>query len=172
MRLLAKIFGGLAGLLILFLGVGFLLPGAWEARAGGFVPAPPASVFLLMADLSRWSSWSPMPEPGLESFGNTQGVGAGLRWNDPQYGKGEMVVTSSTSPSELVYRVVVEGGGLTIVGTLTLTPEGEGTRVRWVEEGDFGWNPLMGFTAMGMPEAQGEALRESLRALAELFSGG
>jgi hypothetical protein len=169
-KLAAKIFGGLSGLFLLFLVLGILLPGTWEARTSALILSPPASVFPLLDNLEAWSSWSPMPEAGSETFGNTHGVGAGLRWSDPQYGKGEMLITSSTLDSEVQYRVEIEGGALTILGRLSLTPEKGGTRIHWEEEGDFGWNPLMGYAAKGMAESQGEALQESLRALARLFS--
>jgi len=71
----------------------------------------------------------------------------------------------------VAYEVDIEGGSLTIRGRLTLEPEGDGTRIRWVEEGDFGWNPLLGFTARGMASSQGEAMKASLARLAEAVIG-
>ncbi|MCJ7630351.1 MAG: hypothetical protein MUO50_18410, partial [Longimicrobiales bacterium] len=52
-----------------------------------------------------------------------------------------------------------------IYGTFSLSPAGTETRVHWVEKGDFGWNPLMGYAARGMSTAQGEAMRSSLETL-------
>ena len=170
MKLGAKIFAFLSALLLLFLALGVLLPGTWEAQADALIPAPPDSVFPLLDDLDAWSLWSPMPEKGVEAFGRERGAGAGLRWSDPQYGEGEMTITSSTPNSRLHYRVEVEGGTLTILGHLILAPEGGGTRIHWEERGDFGWNPLLGYAARGMAESQGAALLESLKALGLLFS--
>jgi hypothetical protein len=171
MKLGAKIFGVLSALLVLFLTAGVLLPGTWEAEADVLIPVPPEAVFPHLDSLGAWAAWSPMPETGLETFGSPRGAGSGLRWSDPQYGKGEMLISSSTPDSEVQYRVEVEGGSLIILGSLLLAPEGSGTRVHWEERGDFGWNPLMGYAARGMSESQGMALEESLRTLALLFSG-
>jgi hypothetical protein len=171
MRLGAKIFGGLSGILLLFLLVGLLLPGSWQAREEILLPATPSSVFPLVNRLSAWKLWTPFPESGLVPFGPPEGVGAGLRWDDPQYGKGEVRIIGSRKDVEVSYQVVVDSGALTIRGALTLEAEGGGTRLRWVEEGDFGWNPLMGYAARGMAASQGEAMKASLGRLTDLLAG-
>jgi hypothetical protein len=170
-KLGAKLLGFLAGLLLLYLLVGFLLPGRWEAQAEALLPTTPAGVFPLIQDPMAWSRWSPMPETGAERFGEERGVGAGLRWDDPRYGRGTMEIISAVQDQEVQYRVEVEGGSLQISGTLTLEQVPEGTRVEWRERGDFGWNPLLGYAALGMSRSQGTALKESLERLALLLSG-
>jgi hypothetical protein len=169
MRLGAKIFGGLSGILLLYLLVGLLLPGSWRAQEEILLPAPPSSVFPLVNRLSAWELWTPFPQSGLVSFGPPEGEGAGLRWDDPQYGKGEVRIIRSREDAEVSYWVEVEEGALTIRGVLTLEPEGGGTRLRWVEDGDFGWNPLMGYAARGMADSQGEAMKASLGRLTDLL---
>ena len=70
------------------------------------------------------------------------------------------------------YLVLVEGGSLRIHGIFSLSPERGGTHLSWVERGDFGWNPLMGYAARGMGTAQGEAMRSSLETLRSRLGGG
>jgi carbon monoxide dehydrogenase subunit G len=89
-----------------------------------------------------------------------------VRWDDPRYGKGEARIVEARQDTAVGYEVLIEGGALKIRGTLTLIAEGEGSRVRWVENGDFGWNPLMGYAARGMASTQGEAMKSSLVRLA------
>lgn len=170
MRVGAKIFGALAGILLLFLLVGLLLPGTWRAQEEVLLPAPPSSVFPFLNRLSAWDLWTPFPDTGLEGFGPPEGVGAGLRWDDPRYGGGEARIVRSVENAEVGYEVEVDGGALRIHGVLTLEAEGGGTRLQWVEEGDFGWNPLMGYAARGMAESQGEAMRSSLETLRQLLT--
>jgi len=167
MKLGAQVFGALSAALLLFLLLGLLLPGTWKAEAAIFVPAPPSAVFPLINRLTSWGDWTPIPETGLEAFGAAEGVGAGLRWDDPQYGSGETRIVGSRQDAEVEYEVEVEGGALKIRGSLFLEPEEAGTRIRWVEEGDFGWNPLMGYATGRMASSQEEAMRESLGKLAE-----
>lgn len=171
MRWGARIFGAISGILLLYLLVGFLLPGRWKAEETALLSAPPSRVFPLLDHLTAWEAWTPFPESGLEAFGPASGPGAGIRWQDPRYGKGEARITMTRPDAEVRYEVEVEGGALTIRGVLALAPEGAGTRLRWVEEGDFGWNPLMGFAAREMASSQGEAMRASLARLEEASAG-
>ena len=137
MRLGAKIFGSLATLLLLFLLIGILLPGTWIARQEALLSEPPTRVFPLLNSLEAWQDWTPFPEAGLESFGPPEGVGGGIRWNDPQYGRGTAEITGSVLNREVTYRVEIEDGRLAIAGRLILEAEGGGTRIEWIEEGDF-----------------------------------
>ncbi len=172
MKIGAWIFGVLAGILLLYLAVGLVLPGNWKAEQSGLLPAPPSEVYPFLVDLTAWGAWTPFPDSGLETFGPASGPGAGIRWSDERYGSGEARITSAEPNRRVEYQVLIEGGSLTIHGTLSLEPEGNGTRVRWVEEGDFGWNPLMGYAARGMSDSQGEAMRASLQRLAEAVEAG
>ncbi|MGD8361308.1 MAG: SRPBCC family protein [Gemmatimonadota bacterium] len=162
----ARIFGVLAGILLLYLLVGLLLPGTWTATEEAVLPAPPSAVYPFLNRISAWEAWTPFPETGLEVFGPPDGVGAGVRWDDPRYGKGEARIVEVRQDTAVGYEVLIEGGALTIRGSLTLISEGDGSRVRWTENGDFGWNPLMGYAARGMASSQGEAMKSSLVRLA------
>ena len=84
MKLGAKIFGVLSGVLILYLLLGLFLPGTWEAEADTFLPAPPSTVFSFVNQMDSLVLWNRMPESGSEFLGSSEGVGAGLRWDDPQ----------------------------------------------------------------------------------------
>ena len=163
----AKVFATLSGVLLLFLLVGLLLPGTWRAETEAFLDATPGQVFPFINRLGDWEAWTPFPGTGLEEFGPAEGVGAGLRWDDPGYGSGEARIVASRTNEGVEYEVRIEGGRLRIRGKITLQLQGEGTRVVWVEEGDFGRNPLLGYTARGMASSQGEAMRASLQRLAE-----
>lgn len=172
MKLGAKIFGGLATLLLLYLLVGALLPGTWRAREATVLPAPPATIFPFLNSLEAWQAWTPFPEASLESYGPPEGLGAGIRWDDPQYGRGEAEITGSVGGRSVTYRVDVENGSLIINGTMTLRGQADGTLIEWIEEGDFGWNPLMGYAAKGMASSQGEAMKASLERLKAAVAGG
>jgi len=171
-KLGAKIFGILSLSLLGYLLLGLLLPGTWEAEVEQVVPASPSRTFSLINNLGAWSSWSPMPEAGVSTFGAEEGAGAGLRWDDPRYGQGEVRILKSQANRSVEYRVEVEGGKLTILGSMTLDSLPHGTRVRWREEGDFGWNPLLGYAARGMQKSQGTAMAESLGTLSRILEEG
>lgn len=170
MKIGARIFGALAGFLILFLLLGLLLPGEWQAEADTHLPAPPGAAFPFLNRMELWTRWMPTPDSGLEFSGPQEGVGAGFSWDDPAYGEGSVRVRRVEPNVRVEYEVEVEGGGLRIRGTLTLSAEGSGSRLHWTETGDFGWNPLLGYTARSMAASQGEAMRSSLEDLVALMS--
>ena len=169
MSIAARILGTLAGLLILLLVVGLLLPGSWEARWEADFPAPPEEVFPFLDEPYRWTLWMPFPPSGVETFGPEAGPGAGIRWKDPHYGEGEFRIVESEANARVVYEVSLEGGALQIRGALTLQREGDEARLVWQEWGDFGWNPLLGYTARGMARSQSRAMASSLENLRELL---
>lgn len=170
MKMGARILGALAGLLLLFLGVGLLLPGRWQAEVEETLPAPPEAVFHHLDSPASWQGWSPMPETGLTSFGPPRGEGSGLRWDDPRYGRGEVVLTECVPRERVAYRVEVEGGSLLYFGTFQLTPAAGGTRIHWRETGDFGWNPLTRYAARFMRGSQARAMEAGLERLARLLA--
>jgi len=85
-----------------------------------------------------------------------------MSWNDNELGNGTFEIIEAAPPNRLRYRVEVQGGSMRTEGTFTLRPEGAGSRVTWREEGDFGWNPLMGYWALFMARAQGRELEKAL----------
>lgn len=160
-----RILGSLAALMVLGLAVGFALPGTWSAGRAALVHAPPEVVYALLSAPESWQGWMAWPPGGMEAEGPAAGSGARLRWNDPEMGDGTFEIVDAV-PSRLVrYRVQVERGSLEVDGVLELSPDGPGTRVAWQEDGDFGWNPLMGYWARFMERVQGRQLEASLQRL-------
>ncbi len=200
LRIGAWAMGLLALLSLAVLAVGFFLPSTWIAEAEIHIDAPTDAVHPLVHRADGWLAWTPGPETGVQTFGPDSGVGSGYRWDDPGYGKGEFTLTRDTVTGtaltgatstgtastgtaltgetgsgairEVGYEVEVEGGSIRIQGFLTLVPEGTGTRVTWREEGDFGWNPLLGYLSGRMAELQGEQLLQSLGTLKERVEAG
>lgn len=154
-----------AALLFLFLGVGFALPGTWSAERTVVLSAAPGALYPLVEAPAAWRAWSEWPEQGLVPDGPERGVGARLSWDDPELGNGSFEIVEAVPQARVRYRVEVEGGSMRTEGTFLLAPEGAGTRVTWTEEGDFGWNPLMGYWARLMERAQGRELERALRRL-------
>lgn len=169
MRILFKIFGTLAALLILFLTVGLLLPGTWNAEGSVTLRVPPGEVFPYLNDLARWDAWTPWGDVESTFDGHTSGVGSRRSWDDPNLGSGSITITESV-PGRLVrYRVVVGDGALSVEGAFVLESAEDGSTVTWSEAGDFGWNPLMGYTALTMHKSQSAQLERGLTELKRLL---
>jgi len=157
-----------AGLLSLFLVVGWVLPGTWAAERSAVLDVSPAQLYPWVDSPSGWQRWTPWPDSGVVREGPEHGVGARLAWDDEELGDGSFEIVQTVPDSVVRYRVVVQGGAMHTDGTLRLRPDGTGTRVEWREEGDFGNNPLMGYWARFMAHAQGAELEKALERLGKL----
>jgi uncharacterized protein YndB with AHSA1/START domain len=170
-----KVLGGGAALLVLFLLVGYLLPGTWAAERSIEIGAPPEGVFPLLDAPDAWRRWTQWPDTGIVAEGPARGPGSRLAWNDRELGEGSFEIVEAESPARLSYTVAVQGGSMRTTGTMRLEPIAGGVLVHWREEGDFGWNPLMGYWARAMERAQGTEMEKSLsrlKALAEVETEG
>ncbi len=167
-KIAGLILGAFAFLFGSFMIIGLVLPGGWQAERDIEISAPPEEVFPFLNSAAKWAEWTPSPASGVELFGPTRGPGSGRRWDDPGYGQGEFVIASAEHLSEIAYEVQVEDGAIEIRGRIELEEVSGGTRVLWREEGDFGWNPLLGYLAGRMNEVQGAQLTASLGSLKEL----
>lgn len=172
MKYVRRTIAGAAALLLVFLAIGFLLPARWTVERSVDVPAAPADVFPYLNTVALWEAWTPWGEIEASPVGPAAGVGAGREWDDRQYGRGSFFLTDSEPPRSISYRVRIEDGSATIRGRIRLVPMEGGTRIVWTEEGDFGRNPVLGWTALFVGEDQGRVLEESLRRLRDVVRAG
>ena len=112
---LAKIFGGIATVLVTLMLIGLILPGTWSAAASIQIEAAPSEVFPFLDDLNRWDTWTNWGDLDSELSDPSRGVGASRTWDDPEFGSGSVTITSS-GPSTFVGYVVEMGGGATVCG--------------------------------------------------------
>lgn len=166
-RKIVPLFAGIAAVLVTIVAVGLMLPGTWEAEQTVELQASPSELFPFLADLSRWDDWTVWSEFESVVSDPSAGKGATRSWDDAEYGAGRIQLIEVLPLSLVRYRVELEGGGVWIEGEITLEERHSGTAVRWLESGDFGWNPLMGYMARRMPESQAAQLLESLERLGE-----
>lgn len=160
----------LAILLVAFVGVGFALPGSWSTERSRVVPLPADVVFVYLEDLSLWREWSSMGDVEGTLSDPATGAGATFAWDDPQWGEGVFTITAVTPLREVRYEVGVEGGSIRTVGRFELREGTGGTEILWREEGDFGWNPLLAYFALGMERMQGQELEKRLDRLEEVLA--
>lgn len=170
MRIVARILGALAALLVLFLLGGILLPGTWAAQRSITIEAPPEVIYPYLDAPARWDEWTSWEDLESTFDGPERGEGASRRWGDDVYGSGAFTIMEATEARRVRYRVVVAEGAMRTDGELVLEPGPGGTVVTWREEGDFGWNPLMGYVALTMDRRQARQLEDGLRRLKALIS--
>jgi uncharacterized protein YndB with AHSA1/START domain len=95
-------------------------------------PAPPATVFALLADVQSWNRWSPIPRASLERVGAPppHGAGAICRFPGGPFATREQVVAYEP-PRHFGYILL---SGLPVRdyrAEVTLTPTASGTSIAW-----------------------------------------
>lgn len=172
MRALKGFISFLALGLLAFVGVGLLLSSSWSTERTRIVAASTDEVYPWVESLERWLEWSAMGQVEGILSDPARGPGATLSWDDPQWGAGVFRITEAIQGRELAYEVEVEDGSIRTRGRIRLAPApGDGTEIRWREEGDLGWNPLLAYFALGMERMQGDELDKSLDRLQAILEG-
>ncbi len=115
-------------------------PDTYAVERSRVIHAPPERIAPLLTDLRQWITWNPWdelePTSHKEYSDPASGVGAWYTWEGEVVGAGRMEI-ASISASEVVYDLTFtapfEDEG---VVTITMTPEGDGTRVTWAMTGN------------------------------------
>lgn len=145
MKILLKILGGLAALILVLMLVAFFFPRSYRVERSAVMQARPEAIFPQIADLRAWKNWGVWQErdPGmkLEYSAQATGVGAWSSWDSAKEGRGKMTITEQT-PTQVVYALEFPDFGTRSTGKIALVPEGGATRVVWTDEGDLGMNPM------------------------------
>jgi uncharacterized protein YndB with AHSA1/START domain len=155
-------------------GGGLLLSPKFVVTRSVVVAAPADKVYGLVADPKQWKQWSVWnqrdPAMAIEYSGPATGVGAAWSWKSQSQGDGKMTFTRA-EPGRLVgFDLYFPDFGTTSAGELRMEPDGAGTKVTWVMNGDMGGNPLFRWFALNADSMVGkdfEAGLANLKALAE-----
>ncbi len=155
-----------------FVGIGFALSSEWSAERTRQMEATPEEVFSYVGDLSRWEGWSSIAQVEGEIVGDPTAAGTTYSWDDRNWGEGELRLTEVVPGRVVAYEVIVDGG-LSTAGRIAVEPRSGGaeSEVTWAESGDFGWNPLLSYFALGMERMQGSELQKGLDRLQALVEG-
>jgi uncharacterized protein YndB with AHSA1/START domain len=108
-----------------------------RVEAEGAARVAPEVVWALVANADRYSEWGPWSASGYENLGAQAPDGAGvIRWM--RYGRTTTVekVLESERARRLVYTVVKGIPVRNYRAEVTLSPQGEGTHIRWTASWD------------------------------------
>lgn len=173
MKILLKVVGGFAALILALLVVAFFFPREYRVERSIVTKAKPEVVMAQVGDLKMWKNWGAWQErdPAMKMTYApvTTGVGAWSAWESAKEGNGKMTITSQT-PTKIAYLLEFPDMGTKSNGSMELSAEAGGTRVVWVDAGDLGNNPVNRWFGMFVDKIVGpyfERGLENLKRLAE-----
>jgi uncharacterized protein YndB with AHSA1/START domain len=142
MRTLKRLLYALAGLLALLLVAGFFLPTSAHVERSIVTTANPATVYGIVSGFRRFNEWSPWsdldPAARYTYGGPDSGVGAKMAWSSAkqEVGSGSQEILA-VEPGRGVTTRLDFGGQGQATSTMTLLPEGGGTRITWAFDTSF-----------------------------------
>lgn len=171
MKILLKIVGGFAVLVLLLVLVAFVLPREYRIERSVVINARPEAVHAQVAVLPAWKAWSAWherdPQMKLTYSPQATGVGAWSAWESKNEGNGKMTITEQT-PTKVTYHLEFPDQGFQSTGSMELRPEGSATRLVWVDAGDLGMNPMSRWFGLFLDKLLGADFERGLSNLKKL----
>jgi len=125
--------------------VGLILPNSAHVERAITIGASPPTVYAIVSGFQRFNEWSPWfdldPQARYTYAGPESGVGARMTWasDKPDVGSGSQEIVS-VEPGRVVKTRLEFGGQGPSMSTLTITPEGGGSRIAWAFDTSFEGN--------------------------------
>ena len=165
-----KILIGVVAVIVLFVLVGFLLPGNVHVERSVVVSASPSAVFPHLCDFQatqKWSPWAKRDENIQNEYTGTPcTVGHKNTWKSekPDVGNGSQTI-AAIEQDKKVETTLDFGEHGTANAQLILVPEGDGTKVTWGFDSDMGMNPIGRWMGLMMDKWIGPDYEEGLASL-------
>lgn len=146
MKILLRILGGLAALVLVLMLAAFALPRNYRVERSVTIQAKPEAVYANVGDLRAWRKWTVWhardPQMKLSFSENPAAVGGWSAWESKTEGNGKMTLKTAEPGKRVVYKLEFPDMGMASEGSMELRPEGNAVKVVWADAGDLGMNPL------------------------------
>ena len=170
MKILKGLFFLILGLVALFFVTGLFLPKTAHIERSMTTAASPETVFGLVDGFKRFNEWSPWagldPATKYTYSGPETGVGARMEWvsANPDVGSGSQEVID-VEPGRRVTNKLDFGMDNPTTATISLVPQGTGTRVTWTLDTDFSGSLLGRYFGLALDRMVGPDYEQGLAQL-------
>jgi len=155
--------------LVVFFGVGLLLPTEYGVTREIVIDAPPEQIHDHLDDFRSWLAWSPFhaedPDMELTYTGPESGVGHKQDWESETIGDGSIEILESDPTSGLTYRLWFGDTDQTARSRIAFEPVEDGTKVVWSMSGDAAGSILGRWFGLMMDSLVGPSYEEGLASL-------
>jgi effector-binding domain-containing protein len=170
--MIRKILFGLIAFVVVLAVIGLILPRHVEVKRSVAIDRPASLVYATVNSFVLFPKWSPWQDldPNMiqTTEGPRDGVGAKLVWKgNDKVGSGTQVITGSTADQSVASDLDFGDMGAA-KSVMTLTPDGNATRVTWTVDVDMGANPIGHYIGLTMDGMLGKDFALGLRKLKTL----
>lgn len=174
MKIILKILGGLAIVVLLLVLAAFFLPRQYRVERSLAFKSEPAAILAPCADLREWRKWGVwyQRDPGIKTTYSepATGVGSWVSWESKQEGNGKMTITELT-PNKVTYTLEFPDFGMKSTGVMEVVPAEGGYKLTWSDEGDLGMNPINRWFGLMLDKFIGTDFETGLANLKRLVDG-
>jgi uncharacterized protein YndB with AHSA1/START domain len=170
MKILKGLFFSLLALVVLLFLLGLLLPKVAHVERSITTTARPETVYGLIDGFQRFNEWSPWagldPDTKYTYSGPATGVGARMEWAsaNPDVGNGSQEVLE-VEPGRRVTSKLDFGMDNPTTSTISLLPDGTGTRITWALDTDFSGSLLGRYFGLALDRMVGPDYEKGLAQL-------
>ncbi|MDH4167523.1 MAG: SRPBCC family protein [Gammaproteobacteria bacterium] len=170
MKILKGLFFSILALVALFFLIALFLPQAAHLDRSMSTTASPETVYGLVDGFKRFNEWSPWanidPATKYTYSGPETGVGARMEWasDNPDVGNGSQEVIA-VEPGRRVTSKLDFGMDNPTTATISLVPEGTGTRVTWTLDTDLSGSLLGRYFGLALDHMVGPDYEQGLARL-------
>jgi len=142
--MIKKILFILAGLIVLLVLIGFVLPAKLEVSKSVTIHAAAPAVFEEINNLERWEAWQYWnthdPDMKITYGERKEGTGASYSWTSSKMGDGSLSITESIPDKSIAIEMKFSENPAR--GFYSLEPDGENTKLNFNFSNDAGMNPI------------------------------
>lgn len=163
----------MAVIAVAVVGVGLLLPSTAHVERTIDIAAKPPVVFTVLngfRQFDKWSPWAGIDPNAVTTYdGPASGVGAKMAWaGNADVGTGSQEILESQPHERIVVKLAFGDFGGDYRATYRLEPVGEGTRLTWSYDADFGGDLLLRYFGLMSESMLGPDYERGLRQLKTL----
>ena len=157
-------------LILVLIGVGYMLPERAHVERDVRIDAEPQAVFPYVNNFRKFNEWSPWSDwaPDIEySYsGPDAGVGARMSWQsaNPEVGSGSILINPSKPPERVTTRLDFGAQG-DATSFFDIEPAGDGSRVVWGFDTQFGNNIIERYFGLMLEMWVGDDYEQGLQQL-------
>lgn len=158
---------------VVIVGVGLVLPASAHVERSIDIAARPPVVFTVLNGFRQFDKWSPWagidPAAVTTHEGPAMGVGAKMSWSgNADVGTGSQEILESQPHERILVKLTFGDFGGEYRASYRLEPAGEGTRVTWSYDAQFGGDLVLRYFGLLSESMLGQDYERGLRQLKAL----
>lgn len=153
---------------------GLLLPSQYEIERSIIIKGSIEYIENNIIDLRKWDEWSFMSskkDTSLKMYYQQNNIGpySSAKWKSKYMGEGIFRIYEYKPKAIINYEMIIKDNDHKINGTFIIDSTENGVRIKWLDYGELGYNPLERIFGLFMGNYLGQDQENSLKELKKII---